>query len=67
VKRLIEGFSTPRQVELPNDDDAMKPWRAKAPPGRLLALFWAAAAAVATLGWLYLLYRIAWSLGQVIQ
>jgi hypothetical protein len=45
----------------------MNPWPAKAPPRRLLALFWAAAATIATLGWLYLLYRIAWSLaGQVI-
>jgi hypothetical protein len=38
----------------------MKPWRAL--PRRLLALFWAASAAVATLGWLYLIYRIVWFL-----
>jgi len=45
----------------------MKPWWARALPRRLLALFWAAAVAVATLGWLYLIYRIVRSLvGQVI-
>jgi hypothetical protein len=50
-----------------NDDEAMKPWRARALPRRLLALFWAAAVAVATLGWLYLIYRIVWFLaGRVI-
>lgn len=43
----------------------MKPWRA--PPRRLLALFWAAAVAATTLGWLYLIYRIVWFLaGRVI-
>jgi hypothetical protein len=48
-----------------NDDDAMKPWRAL--PRRLLALFWAAAVAATTLGWLYLIYRIVWFLaGRVI-
>jgi len=45
----------------------MTPWLANALPKRLLALLWAAAAAVATLGWLYLIYRIVGSLvGQVI-
>jgi hypothetical protein len=34
----------------------MKPWRALHRP--LLALFWAASVAIATLGWLYLIYRI---------
>jgi hypothetical protein len=65
VKRLIERSWTPRRAN--DDDDAVKPWRAGALSRRLLALFWAAAVAITTLGWLYLIYRIVWFLtGRVI-